>query len=224
MSHGRVIVARCESRKTGRARAGAPVHPLLTLQRSIGNGAVARLLQRAPARRATEHATRTGKRIKGKPHEIAAKFADLRTQHRADANEVLKGLQFDHLWGGLKSDVTNDDEEHSVRIDRQSPTPTHSNIQIQTNGTSISLATVLVADELAATKDRPGVVNAVKAAFRSSLDDGMQWEVYDAQEAEKVEFGKGKGKGPDKGDKGKKGKGPKGGGGGGKRGRQIPVT
>src|SRR5690349_5204575 len=44
----------------------APAHPVLALQRSIGNAAVTRLLQRAPAARATENPTRTGKRIKGK--------------------------------------------------------------------------------------------------------------------------------------------------------------
>lgn len=221
MSGDHVRIGRYESRKTERPRAAAPVHPLLALQRSIGNGAVARLLQRKPGRRVTENRTRTGDRITGKPEEIAAKFAGLRAKNSADAFEVLKGLEFDHLWGRSKSDVTGDDEEHSVRIDRQNPTRTHSNIQIQTNGTSISLATVLVADELAATKDRAGVLNAVKQAFRSSLADGMQWEVYDAPEVEKVEpKGKGKGKGPDRGgDKGKKGKG----GGGGKRGRPVAV-
>jgi hypothetical protein len=220
MSHDHVHTGRYEIRKTGRPRAAAPEHPLLGLQRSIGNGAVAQLVQRTPARRITENPTRPGKRLKGKPTEIAEKHATLRTQHRDDAHTVLNGLQFDHLWGGLKSDVTNDDEEHSVRIDRQSPSRTHSNMQIQTNGISISLATVLVADTLAGTKDQRGVVNAVKQAFRSSLSDGMQWEVYDAPDAEKVEPSKGKGKGPDRGgDKGKKGKG----GGGGKRGRAVAV-
>lgn len=226
MSHGRIIVARAGSRQTGRARAAAPVHPLLGLQRSIGNGAVARMLQRTPATRVTQHPTRTGDRIKGKPEEVATKFRELREKHRDDANEVLKGLQFEQLWGRSDSDVTNSDEEFSVRVDRQNPTPTHSNIQIQTNGkVSISLATVLVSDTLATTKDRARAVNAVKYAFRMSLADGMQWEVYDEVEAEKVEPSKSKGKGPDRGgDKGKKGKGPgKSGGGGGKRGRQVAV-
>jgi hypothetical protein len=225
MSHSRFVVARSGSRKAVQAPAATPVHPLLALQRSIGNGAVARLLQRAPGTRVTAHETRTGGRITGKPAEIATKFRDLREKHRADAIEVLKGLRFEHLWGGSKSDVTNSDEEFSVRIDRQNPTPTHSNIQIQTNGkTSISLGTVLLSDTLATTKDRAAVVNAVKQAFRMSLGDGMQWEVYDAPEAEKVQAGKGKGASPDRGDKGKRGKGPgKGGGGAGKRGRQVAV-
>ena len=215
MSQDRVILARSGRRTTGRARAAAPAHPLLALQRSIGNGAVASLLQRAPARRVTANPTRPGKRLKGRsPADIANKLADLRAAHRNEAHAVLNGLQFDHLWGGLKSDVTNDDEEHSVRIDRQSPTPTHSNIQIQTNGVSVSIATVLVSDALFATTDQRGVVNAVKQAFRMSLDDGMQWEVYDAPDAEKVEPSKAKGNGPDRGgDKGKKGKGGGGGGG-----------
>jgi hypothetical protein len=226
MSRDHVRIGRYESGKAGGARAATPVHPVLALQRSIGNGAVASLLQRTPARRVTENPTRPGKRLKGKPAEIIEKHAALRMQHRDDAHAVLNGLEFDHLWGGSKSDVTGDDEEHSVRIDRQNPTRTHSNIQIQTNGISISIATVLVADTLAATRDQRGVVNAVRQAFRSSLADGMQWEVYDAPDAEKVEPRQGKGKGPDRGgDKGKKGKGPgKGrGGGGGQRGRQIPV-
>jgi hypothetical protein len=225
MSHDRVIVARSGRRTTGRARAAAPAHPLLALQRSIGNGAVASLLQRAPAGRVTANPTRPGKRLKGRsPADIMNKLAVLRAAHRNDAHAVLHGLQFDHLWGGIKSDVTNDDEEHSVRIDRQSPGQTYSNIQIQTNGISISIATVLVSDALYTTTDQRGVVNAVKQAFRASLDDGMQWEVYDAPDAEKVEPSKGKSKGPDRGgDKGKKGKGPGGGGGGGRRGRQVAV-
>jgi hypothetical protein len=194
---------------------------MLALQRSIGNAATARVLQRAPARRVTENETRPGgDRLRGKsPEDTARKFAELREKHREDAFELLKGLQFDHLWGRSKSDVTNSDEEFTVRVDRQNPTKTHSNVQIQTNGTSITLATVLVADTLGATKDRAGVVNAVKQAFRASLADGMQWEVYDAEETDEVETGKTKGKPPARGDKGKKGKR---GGGGGKH-RQVAV-
>jgi hypothetical protein len=218
MAREHVLMRRLQHRGTGGAHVAAASHPALALQRSIGNHAVARMLQRAPAGRVTEHPTRTGKRIKGTPQQIAVRFADLRAQNREGTIDVLRGLEFDHLWGGLKSDVTNSDEEFSVRIDRQSPTPTHSNVQIQTNGTSISLATVLVADTLAGARDRRGVLNAVKQAFLASLADGMQWEVYDAEETAEVETGKTKGKSPDRGDRGKK----KRGGGGGKR-RQVAV-
>ena len=227
MSHSRFIVARSGSRKAVRAPAATPVHPLLALQRSIGNGAVARLLQRAPGtarHRARDEDRRAHHRQAGRDCDEVPPTCG--TKHRADAIEVLKGLRFEQLWGGSKSDVTNSDEEFSVRIDRQNPTPTHSNIQIQTNGkTSISLGTVLLSDTLATTKDRAGCRERRQGKpSASSLGDGMQWEVYDAPEAEKVEPGKGKGKSPDRGDKGKRGKGPgKGGGGAGKRGRQVAV-
>jgi hypothetical protein len=160
----------------------APGHPVMALQRAIGNGAVASMLQRAPTSRQTEHRTSFGKRIKGKDQaEKLEKFANMRTGATQDGTLIVRQLQWDHIWGGLKSDVTGTGDDYSVRIDRQSPTPTHSNIQIQTNGVSVSVATVLIADSLstASATARNGIMRLVRAALLSSLADGMQWEVYD---------------------------------------------
>ena len=125
------------------------------------------------------------------------------------------------MWGRSKSNVTGTGDEYSVRIDRQNPTPTASNIHIQTNGNSVSIAMVLVRDELAG-KNRGAVLAAVRQAFRGSLADGMQWEVYDAPVEEKEQVYVKGGKKGGGGNQGKKGgyQGKKGGGGGGQGGRR----
>jgi hypothetical protein len=190
------------------ASGAAPAHPVMALQRAIGNGAVARMLQRAPASRQTDHPTSFGKRITGKSQaDKLEKFADMRASATADARQIVRELEWDHLWGGLKSDVTGTGDEYSVRIDRQSPTPTHSNVQIQTNGVSVSVATVLIADSLstASATARNAIMRLVRAGLLSSLDDGMQWEVYDdapepaAKPPEPKVKDKGSGKGGGKG-------------------------
>jgi hypothetical protein len=161
---------------------GVSTDPVLALQHAIGNRAVARLLQRVPATRVTQYRTAFGNRITGRsPAEKLEKFATLRARATGDARTIVNDLEWNHLWGTSKSDVTLTGEEYSIRIDRQNPTPTHSNIQIQTNGESVSLATVLVPDSLfrAPSTTQAAIVTAVRAAFLSSLADGMQWEVYD---------------------------------------------
>jgi hypothetical protein len=197
----------------------------MSLQRSIGNGAVTRMLQRAPTSRDTERPTTFGDRITGKPAEKLRKFADLRAGAADDAAAIVNDLGWDHLWGGSKSNVTRTGNRYSIRIDRQNPTPTHSNVQIQTNGTSISLATVLIADTLneaaaeAAATSRNAIMTLVRAAFLSSLGDGMQWEVYDDAPApekpkpEVKEKGTGKGGGKGKWNDTRKDRGGAGGGG-----------
>jgi uncharacterized membrane protein YgcG len=188
------------------------------LQRSIGNRAVTRLLQRVPTARVTQHAMSTVRLPGGKPAEKAEAFATLRAKHTEDAHAILRDLSLGDWSGGMKSDVTGTGDEHDVRIDRQNPTANGTNIQIQTNGkVSITIATVLVRDSV--DREAPGaVLNAVRAAFRNSLADGMQWEVTDvpAEEKEPV-YVKGGGKGGGKWDK-KGGGGGKKGGGGGKKG------
>lgn len=189
------------------------------LARSVAGRAPARMLQRAPtARQITPVRPMSVARITGaSPKKKQEIFQALRATHTADAHAVLTQLESAELWGAAKSDVTGDDEEHSVRIDRQNPTPTASNVQIQTNGESVTIATVLVQDAVA-NQNAGAVLNAARQAFRASLVDGMQWEVYNEQVVEKeapyVKGGKG-GKG------GKKGGGPgKKGGGPGKPGRR----
>jgi hypothetical protein len=160
----------------------APAHPVLALQRAIGNSAVSRLLQRAPAGRVTQFRTSFGKRITGRDeNEKLEKFAALRAGVIEDATAIVQDLDWDDLWGGLKSDVTGTGDDYSVRVDRQNPTRTHQNIQIQTNGNSVSVATVLVPGSLsrASPNTRAATITAVRAAFLSSLADGMQWEIYD---------------------------------------------
>jgi len=193
------------------------------LARSVAGRAPARMLQRAPAaRQIAPLRPMSVARITGaNPARKQEIFQALRATHTADAHAVLTQLESAHLWGTAKSDVTGDDEEHSVRIDRQNPTPTASNIQIQTNGESITIATVLVADAVV-NQNAGAVVNAARQAFRASLVDGMQWEVYNEQVVEtQAPYVKGgKGGGP-----GKKGGGPKSkkGGGGAKPGRRAVV-
>jgi hypothetical protein len=209
VSQGRLAASR---RVTSSSRA-APAQAVLALHRTIGNRAVARLLQRAPASRVTERRTSFGNRIRGKDeNDKLQKFADLRARAAEDAAAIVEDLEWDHLWGRSRSDVTGTGDNYSVRIDRQNPTATHSNIQIQTNGTSVSLATVLVPDSLAAAPatTREAVMPLVRAAFLSSLADGMQWEIYD--DAPQTTTAK---KVPDKDPGGGK-RGGKGGGGGGK--------
>ena len=223
MSFDRVSPGRLAARRrVTPALRGASPHPVLTLHRAIGNGAVARLLQRAPASRDTERPTSFGDRITGKnPAEKLRKFADLRTGAAVDAAAIVDDLEWDHLWGRSKSNVTGTGNQYSIRIDRQNPTPTHSNVQIQTNGTSISVATVLVADSLfgAPANTQGATLTAVRAAFLSSLADGMQWEVYDdapAPEKPKPqvkEKGSGKGGGKGKWNDTRKDRGGAGGGG-----------
>jgi len=181
-------------------------------QRSIAPSAPGPMLQRVPSTRVTQHPTSTA-RIRGaNPQVIATTFQNMRTANTDDSHAVLNDLTFDHLWGGTKSNVTRTGDQYSVRIDRQVPTRTASNIQIQTNGTSISLATVLVSDGLAACRpgDRNAVLVAVRQAFRNSLADGMQWEVYDEPvvETQPVYVKPGKGSGPGKKGGPKKGGGP----------------
>lgn len=162
------------------------------------------------------------------PQAKAANFADLRALHTADAHAILDHLEFAHLWGNLRSDVTGGGNNYTVRIDRQNPTPNASNIQIQTNGTSITIATVLVRDTMA-NQDANAVLTAVRQAFRGSLADGMQWEVYDepvvAKQPVYAKGGKGGGGGKKGGGGRKKGGGPgkKGGSAGAKRGPVVKV-
>ncbi len=193
-------------------------------QRSIAPSAPGPMLQRVPATRVTAHPTSTA-RIRGaNPQVIATTFQNMRTANTDDSHAVLNDLAFDHLWGGTRSNVTRTGDQYSVRIDRQVPTRTASNIQIQTNGTSISLATVLVSDGLATCRpgDRNAVLVAVRQAFRNSLADGMQWEVYDEPVVETQPVyvkpgkggGSGKGGGPGKGGPKKGGQPPRKGGGG----------
>ena len=157
MSFDRVSPGRLAARRRATpALRGASPHPVLTLHRAIGNGAVARLLQRAPASRDTERPTSFGDRITGKnPAEKLRKFADLRKGAAVDAAAIVDDLEWDHLWGRSKSNVTGTGNQYSIRIDRQNPTPTHSNVQIQTNGTKISVATVLVADSPSGLRPTP---------------------------------------------------------------------
>ena len=193
-------------------------------RRSVSGHAATRLLQRVPSARVIAPARPMSiARIVGPtPKKRQEIFNALRATHTNDAHAVLQQLVVDHLWGGAKSDVTGDDEEHSVRIDRQNPTPDASNIQIQTNGESVTIATVLVRDAVAG---QAGLINAVRQAFRGSLVDGMQWEVFNEQVVEKepvyVKGQKGGGGGKKGGGGGGK-QGKKGGGGGGK-GRGVKV-
>jgi hypothetical protein len=168
---------------------------VLGLQRSIGNHAVTQLLQRVPTARVTGFPMSVVRVGGGTPIERATNFSALRARHRDDAHAILDDLEFDHLWGRLRSDVTGTGDDHDVRIDRQNPTQTGSNVQIQTNGTSVTIATVLVRDSVQRGATTAAVLNAVKTAFRGSLADGMQWEVTDVAAEEKVDvYVKGGGK------------------------------
>jgi hypothetical protein len=134
-------------------------------------------LRRWPAERATAHPMSV-ERLTGKPKEKVVKFANLRTTNTAAANALLEDLDVTKVWGSLKSDITGTGDTHGVRLDRQSPTPTHANVQIQTNGTSITLATALIDNDLGTARVGP-LKHHVRAALKASLADGMQWEVYD---------------------------------------------
>jgi hypothetical protein len=176
---GRPVVARAPAVPEARSDALAGQLARAVAQRSgVADHARTALLQRWPAERATAHEMSL-ERITGKDKQTKAGiFAALRRKHTDDAHEVIEDLDVSNVWGGLKSDITGTGDDHDVRIDRQNPTQTHSNIQIQTNGTSISIATVLVSDALARAK--PGALHHhIRAAFKASLRDGMQWEVYD---------------------------------------------
>lgn len=136
------------------------------------------VLQRWPATRVTAHAMSDARVSGGKPAEKRANFIILRNSKAQAARDVIEDLDVNDVWGGLDSDITGTGRNHGVRIDRQNPTPTHANIQIQTNGTSISIATALISDRLAAAK--PGALkHHVRRALTASVGDGMQWEVYD---------------------------------------------
>ncbi len=136
------------------------------------------MLQRWPAERVTAHPMSV-ERIKGKDEPTKRGiFNTMRTSNTADAHKVIEDLDPNDVWGSSKSDITGTGNDYSVRIDRQNPTPTHSNVQIQTNGTSVSVATVLVDDKLANAKAGT-LKHHLRAAFKASLVDGMQWEVYD---------------------------------------------
>lgn len=207
MSFDRVSQEGLRARPGVRAAAarGATTHPVLALQHAIGNRAVAHLLQRAPARRVTDYRTAFGNRIRGRSmEEKLERFATMRARATTDAAAIVQDLEWNHLWGASRSDVTLTGDNYSIRIDRQNPTPTHSNIQIQTNGESVSLATVLVPDSLfrSPPTTQAEIVTAVRAAFVSSLADGMQWEIYDdapQTTIPKPEVPRGKDKGGGKG-------------------------
>ena len=168
-------------------RAPLTLDGVLGLQRSIGNHAVTRLLQRVPTAHVTQHPMSVVRMGGGTPAKQAENFSDLRARHRVDAHAILGDLEFDHLWGRLKSDVTGTGDEHDVRIDRQNPTQAGSNIQIQTNGNSVTIATVLVRDSVQGGTPA-AVLRAVNTAFRNSLEDGMQWGSGTAAAEEKVKI------------------------------------
>lgn len=220
-------VQQCAERVARPVAIGAAGVP--ALRRSIADPVPTRMLQRVPTARVTAHPMSTTRIAGANPQVIAASFATLRERHTADSHAILNDLRDDHLWGRSKSDVTGDDEvNYAVRIDRQNPTRTGQNVQIQTNGTSITIATVLVHDSVA---NKAGLITAVRQAFRASLADGMQWEVYDEPVVETapvyVKGGKGGGSGGKGGGSPKKGgggPGKKGGGGGGTGGRRIVKT
>ena len=142
-----------------------------------GGGDAGWLLQRWPAERATVHPMSV-ERLTGKPKERVVKFANLRRTNTDAANALLEDMDVTKVWGSLKSDITGTGDTHGVRLDRQNPTPTHANVQIQTNGTSITLATALIANGLGTARVGP-LKHHVRAALKASLADGMQWEVYD---------------------------------------------
>ena len=180
--------ARPAERATPAAIANGPRE----LASAIGNRAFTALLQRAPAARATANVTRAGGRL------TQARLDQVRETREVadDADEAVNGIGIGHLAGEPASDITGRGRNAVVRIDIQNPTPTHQNLQIQTNGRSVSIATVLIPLAMIVAPPR-GLVNAVRAAFRGSLGDGMQWEVFDDAEvpAEKPASGKGGGKG-----------------------------
>lgn len=155
----------------------------------------ARVLQRMATERATTRRTRAGgNRLGNVTAEVEfSRIRDLRTQHAYDSSRILADLTYDHLSGSSASDVTGDAEEnYSVRIDRQNPLPEGQNLQIQTNGTSISIATVLISDAVLTGGDaQRHVLRVVRRAFLGSLADGMQWEVVDAPAPVAVKSGKG---------------------------------
>lgn len=174
----------------------------------------ARTLQRLPADRATDLPTRAGAERLGHitPEAEFGKIRDLRVKHHRDASFVVGCLEFSHLSGSPDSDVTKDKQAHKVRIDRQNPLDDGQNLQIQTNGTSISIATVLIDNRVldnAKGGHQQHVVRVVRRAFLHSLADGMQWEVYDAPVTEKAPAKKGaykkKGGSGGKGAKGRRG-------------------
>lgn len=189
------------------ARPATPADALAgRLAHVVAHRAGAPLLQRMATERATNKRTRAGgNRLGNVSADVEfARIRDLRTQHAYDSSRILADLGYDHLSGSSDSDVTGDAEEnYSVRIDRQNPLPEGQNLQIQTNGTSISIATVLISDAVLTGADaQRHVLRVVRRAFLGSLADGMQWEVVDAPAPVAVKGGKG--------GRGKKGGGPKG--------------
>lgn len=196
------------------ARPATPADALAgRLAHVVAHRAGGAVLQRMATERATTMRTRAGGNRLGNvtPEVEFARIRDLRTQHAYDSSRILADLRYDHLSGSSDSDVTGDAEEnYRVRIDRQNPLPEGQNLQIQTNGNSISIATVLISDAVLAGGEaqQRHVLRVVRRAFLGSLADGMQWEVVDAPAPVTVKSGKGghgKQRGGPKGPGGKKG-------------------
>ncbi len=136
------------------------------------------MLQRWPATRATLNPMSDVRLGGGKPAKRRENFIALRNRHAQAARDVVADLDVADVWGSPDSDITGTGAQHGVRIDIQKPTPTHANIQIQTNGTSISIATALISHALTTAK-AGALKHHVRDALTSSVGDGMQWEVYD---------------------------------------------
>jgi hypothetical protein len=67
-----------------------------------------------------------------------------------DGIAAIKQLRYEHLPGGKKSHVVPLPKGSRVRIDRQDPSKTHQNIQVQINGSTgaSTVATVLIPFDL----------------------------------------------------------------------------